>query len=126
MGIAMIGQFGVGFYSAFLVAKKVTVLTKHDKEEALIWESTAGGTFSIDKANDESFPRGTKVILDLKDDQLEYLEERRLKEIIKKHSEFISYTLEILVKKSSAHTSSYCTQSQSPSMTYCISNEDST
>jgi molecular chaperone HtpG len=102
---SMIGQFGVGFYSAYLVADKVTVHSKTiDDEDPHTWESTAGGTFTVCKstspddceANSHSW---TKVVLHMKEDQLEYLEERRIKDLVKKYSEFISYPIELLVEK---------------------------
>ncbi len=94
----LIGQFGVGFYSAFMVADKVTVITRAaGGATGVIWESTADGSYTVD---DIAKPgRGTDVILHLKDDCREYLDEWRIREIVRGYSDFIEHPVVMAVTR---------------------------
>ena len=97
--ISMIGQFGVGFYSAYLVADNVTVYSKHNDDDQHVWESSASGSFTVMKSSYENLPRGTAIVLHLKNDMLDYLQESKLKELVKKHSEFVNFPISLYVQK---------------------------
>merc|ERR1711902_47098 len=97
--ISMIGQFGVGFYSAYLVADKVVVTSKHNDDEQYVWESSAGGSFTIRPGDDPELKRGSKIVLHMKEDQAEFIEEKKVKEVVKKHSQFIGYPIKMLCQK---------------------------
>lgn len=97
--ISMIGQFGVGFYSAYLVADSVKVISKNNKDEQYCWESTAGGSFVVSTDNSVELKRGTSIILTLKEDMKSYLEEAEIKRLIQKHNQFIDYPIYVQTSK---------------------------
>jgi heat shock protein beta len=89
----MIGQFGVGFYSSFLVADRVIVTSKHNDDEQHIWESDAV-SFSVNKdPRGNTLGRGTTVSLHLKEEAHDFLEERTIKDLVKKYSQFINFNI---------------------------------
>jgi HSP90 family molecular chaperone len=96
----LIGQFGVGFYSAFLVADTVVVTSKHNDDEQYIWESDAS-SYSImkDEREDEQIGRGTKISLYLKDEAQDFLETDTIRDLIHKYSEFINFDIYLYTSK---------------------------
>merc|ERR1719217_1436648 len=100
--VNLIGQFGVGFYSVYLVADNVAVHSKSNEDDSQwVWESTADSTFSVreKEADEDDLGRGTKIVLSLKEDCLEFLEEERLKGLIKRYSEFINFPIYLYTTK---------------------------
>merc|ERR1719337_398505 len=98
--VNLIGQFGVGFYSVYLVADSVAVHSKSNEDEKQwVWESSADSTFSVYEDTGEDLGRGTKIVLTLKEDCLEFLEEVRLKGLIKRYSEFINFPIYLFTTK---------------------------
>ena len=93
--IDLIGQFGVGFYSSFMTANKVQVISKKvDSDETYIWESTGEGEFKV-KKYDEEFTRGTKVILYLKDGEDDFIDKFHIKHVIKSYSDHIIFPIQL-------------------------------
>jgi heat shock protein beta len=98
--MSLIGQFGVGFYSAFLVANKVEVTSKSPDDEQHIWTSTADAKFFVTKdPRGDTLGRGSRVTLYLKDDAAEYVEQEKIKNLVKKYSEFINYPIKLYLSK---------------------------
>merc|ERR1711983_379887 len=89
----LIGQFGVGFYSAFLVADKVIVTTKNNDDKQYIWESDASSYSVVEDPRGDTLKRGTTVTLVLKEEAYDYLEQDTVKDLIKKYSQFINFSI---------------------------------
>ena len=94
-GADIIGQFGVGFYSAFMVAKQVDVVSRsyRPEDEAIKWSATGGVSYTLEAAEKET--RGTSVVLHLKDDEKEFAREFRLKDIIRRHSDYVAFPIHV-------------------------------
>ena len=98
--MSLIGQFGVGFYSAYLVANKVVVTSKANDDEQHIWTSTADSKFFVTKdPRGDTLGRGTRVTLHLKDDAVEFVEQEKIKNLVKKYSEFINYPIRLYLSR---------------------------
>ncbi|GIQ81913.1 heat shock protein Hsp90 family protein [Kipferlia bialata] len=97
--LSLIGQFGVGFYSAYLVAHTVDVVSKNNDDGCFLWRSTAGGSFTVEPVEREDMKRGTEIILHMKEDQMSYLEEASIKDLVKKHSQFVGFPIELMTTK---------------------------
>lgn len=99
--LSMIGQFGVGFYSGYLVAEKVVVHSKHNDDVQHCWTSKAGSSFTISpkSKDDDVIARGTTIVLHLKRGHLEFLEEKKIRDLVKKHSEYIGFPISLQVTK---------------------------
>ncbi|GLU04588.1 hypothetical protein SLE2022_217260 [Rubroshorea leprosula] len=96
----LIGQFGVGFYSVYLVADYVEVISKHNDDKQYVWESKADGAFAISEDTwNEPLGRGTEIKLHLREEAGEYLEESKLKDLVKKYSEFINFPIHLWASK---------------------------
>jgi molecular chaperone HtpG len=99
----IIGQFGVGFYSAFMVAESIRVVSRSYQQdaEATAWVATGEDTYRLESANREK--RGTEVRITLKEDAKEFLEESRLRQVVKRHSDFVQYPIYIGESEESAN-----------------------
>merc|ERR1719507_1268869 len=89
----LIGQFGVGFYSAFLVADKVIVTTKHNDDKQYVWESDANSYSVVEDPRGDTLKRGTQISLYLKEESYDFLEQDTVRDLIKKYSQFINFNI---------------------------------
>lgn len=95
----LIGQFGVGFYSSFLIADHVVVTSKHNADGEHVWESGGQGSFTVAESLAPTLQRGSRIVLHVKEDMTEYLEDSRLRQLVQRHCAFISYPIELLATK---------------------------
>ena len=93
LNIDQIGQFGVGFYSSFLVANNVTIFTKNNNECEYMWQSNANKSFTITKNKKPILKRGTRIVLEIKEEEDEYLDIAIVKSIVKKYTQFINFPI---------------------------------
>uniref|UniRef100_A0A7S2MDC2 Histidine kinase/HSP90-like ATPase domain-containing protein n=1 Tax=Haptolina brevifila TaxID=156173 RepID=A0A7S2MDC2_9EUKA len=101
----LIGQFGVGFYSAFLVADKVTVITKAEDGPQLRWESVSANQYTISEDDSEPIETsGTRLVLTLKEDADKYIDDYTMRDMLKRYSEFISFPIELWAEKTEYDT----------------------
>jgi heat shock protein 90kDa beta len=91
--LSLIGQFGVGFYSVYLVADRVRVTTKHNDDKQYVWESSADGSFTVEEDDGEALGRGTDITLYLKEDATEFVDQNKLEELLKRYSQFITFPI---------------------------------
>lgn len=89
----IIGQFGVGFYSSFIIADQVEVISRVENGAAHKWSSDGSGTFDIEEVDEDSFQRGTKIILYVKSDQSNFLDKTEVQKIAQKYSNFINFPI---------------------------------
>ena len=94
----MIGQFGVGFYSAYLVAKTVTVISKNRDDDEYMWYSTAGGSFNITPSS-TGLKRGTRIILEIKNGCESFLKHQKIYDLVETYSKFIGFKISLLTDK---------------------------
>ncbi len=101
--VRLIGQFGVGFYSVFMVAERVVVTTRSatSEDEAVIWESTGDGSYTISTTKDKT-DRGTEIKIYVRSDTEEYLDAHRLESVVRRHSDFVSYPIKVAGKQANS------------------------
>merc|ERR1712115_534160 len=99
--MSLIGQFGVGFYSVYLVSDKVTVVSKHNDDDQYVWESTANSVFTVakDPRGNTLGKHGTEITLHLKEDAEEFLNEAEIEKYVKKYSQYINFPISLYTSR---------------------------